>query len=266
MTSTAPTQRRFGELSGQLVPGDDDTRAPLVFLHGLTFDRSSWAPTLDVLHATDPGRATLALDLPGHGESADCFRGFEAARLQIHEAIADAAFDAPLVVGHSAGAIAATMYAAAFETRGVVNIDQPLQNDDFVARLMSMRAQLDSDDFERLWFSVFMPSMHPESLPAEAEALVRSTSRPRGEIALGYWWPVLDGRLEDTKVQVDEGLAVINAAGVPYVTVTGSRVDPAYRAWLHERLPRATFVEWPGCGHFPHLARPDDFAHLLSKV
>src|SRR5271169_3225854 len=49
--------------------GGSDDRAPLVLLHGLTFDRSLWRPSLAELYRIDPGRRVLALDLPGHGAS-----------------------------------------------------------------------------------------------------------------------------------------------------------------------------------------------------
>ena len=43
-TASAPT--RFGELAGDLALGTGDDRAPLVFLPGLTFDRTMWRPAL----------------------------------------------------------------------------------------------------------------------------------------------------------------------------------------------------------------------------
>jgi pimeloyl-ACP methyl ester carboxylesterase len=48
---------------------DYGARPPLVLLHGLTFDRSLWRPSLAELRRIDPGRRVLALDLPGHGAS-----------------------------------------------------------------------------------------------------------------------------------------------------------------------------------------------------
>ena len=62
------TTTLFGNLAGDLT-GEPGRRPPLVLLHGLTFDRTSWHPVLAELTALDPGRRALALDLPGHGES-----------------------------------------------------------------------------------------------------------------------------------------------------------------------------------------------------
>ena len=72
----APVQVSQGDIATRTLAGlaaDDygnsDDRAPLVLLHGLTFDRSMWRPSLAELHSIDPGRRVLALDLPGHGAS-----------------------------------------------------------------------------------------------------------------------------------------------------------------------------------------------------
>src|SRR5258707_8062413 len=62
------TAKLFGDLAGDLT-GEPGRRPPLVLLHGLTFDRTSWHPVLAELTALDPGQPVLALDLPGHGES-----------------------------------------------------------------------------------------------------------------------------------------------------------------------------------------------------
>ena len=49
------TPLRFGELTGNLIRGSNDDRAPLVFMPGLTFDRTMWIPVLRSIHEMDPG-------------------------------------------------------------------------------------------------------------------------------------------------------------------------------------------------------------------
>src|SRR5690242_196709 len=108
-TISTSTDTRFGELAGDLRPGAGGGRAPLVLLHGLTFDRTMWGPALAELAELDPGRATLTLDLPGHGGSADVFRGRDAVVAQIGAAVAAAGIDAPVYVGHSIGVMPAML-------------------------------------------------------------------------------------------------------------------------------------------------------------
>jgi hypothetical protein len=68
LMTTASITPRFGELAGDLAAGTGDGRAALVLLPGLTFDRTMWRPALRSLRTIDPGRTTLALDMPGEGE------------------------------------------------------------------------------------------------------------------------------------------------------------------------------------------------------
>jgi pimeloyl-ACP methyl ester carboxylesterase len=114
----------------RLAADDDDygARPPLVLLHGLTFDRSLWRPSLAELRRIDPGRRVLALDLPGHGASpAWPSYGIESVAHGVHRAAEEARLRSPVVVGHSIAAVIATVYAARYPTRGIINVDQPLQ-------------------------------------------------------------------------------------------------------------------------------------------
>src|SRR5947209_13176142 len=92
---------------------------PIVFVHGLTEDRRSWDGT--VRRPADRFRC-IRVDLPGHGRSPDA-DAYDAASMAgaLGEAITDAGADGPLVVGHSLGAVVATMYAAGAPVRGVVD-------------------------------------------------------------------------------------------------------------------------------------------------
>jgi pimeloyl-ACP methyl ester carboxylesterase len=106
--------------------GQDDHRPALVLLHGMTFDRTIWRPIVAELERIDPRRRVLAIDLPGHGQSLPQ-PSYELDDVpdQLNRAVQQAGLAAPVLVGHSAGALAATMYAARHPTRGVINIDQP---------------------------------------------------------------------------------------------------------------------------------------------
>jgi pimeloyl-ACP methyl ester carboxylesterase len=119
--------------------GHSDDRAPLVLLHGLTFDRSLWRPSLAELSRIDPGRRVLALDLPGHGASPG-WPSYDVQSLAdgIHRAVDEAGLQSPVVVGHSIGGVIATAYAAQHPTCGVINVDQPLQVAPFAALVQSV--------------------------------------------------------------------------------------------------------------------------------
>jgi pimeloyl-ACP methyl ester carboxylesterase len=243
--------------------GDSDELAPLVLLHGLTFDRSLWQPVLSELHRIDPGRRVLVLDLPGHGES-PAWPSYEMSSVAgaVHRAVEEAQIAAPVLVGHSISAIVATVYAATYPTRGVVNVDQPLQVAPFVALVKSLADQLRGPAFPAVW-EMFEASMHIELLPEAAQHHVRVSSRPRQDLVLSYWREVLDQPVDDVVATAEAGLQAVRSARVPYLVVTGSEMEPGYGNWLAAVLPQSRVAAWPGSGHFPHLAHPDLFAEAL---
>jgi pimeloyl-ACP methyl ester carboxylesterase len=244
--------------------GESDARPPLVLLHGLTFDRTMWRPALAQLGHIDPGRRALALDLPGHGESAS-WESYDVDSVAhgVHRAVVEAGLDEPVIVGHSIAAIIAGVYATQFPTRGAVNVDQPLQTAAFAGFLQSIADQLRGPDFPAVW-EQFAASMHIEMLPASAQQLVRSTSNPRQDLVLGYWREVLERPPSELAAQTSAGLAALRTADLNYLIIAGSDLEPDYREWLDEALPQAVVTVLPGSGHFPHLAHPQRFAECLA--
>jgi pimeloyl-ACP methyl ester carboxylesterase len=246
--------------------GEADARPPLVLLHGLTFDRRMWQPALAELGHIDPRRRALAFDLPGHGDSPS-WESYDVDSVAhgVHRAVEEAGLDEPVIVGHSVAAIIAGVYAAQFPTRGVVNVDQPLQTEAFAAFLQSIADQLRGPGFPAMW-EQFAASMHVELLPESAQQLVRSTSNPRQDLVLGYWREVLERPASELADQARAGLAALRTAEKPYLIVAGSDPEPDYRQWLDEVLPQAVITVLPGSGHFPHLAQPARFAECLAST
>lgn len=244
--------------------GRSDDRAPLVLLHGMTFDRSTWRDIIPELQRIDPGRRVVAIDLPGHGQSPDqaTYELADAAG-QLHRVVQEAGLSAPVVVGHSAGGLLATIYAARYPTRGVVNIDQPLETERFATFVDSLAERLRGPEFPAVW-QIFYDSFHVELLPPAAQDLVRTTCRPRQEIVLGYWRQVLEQPAAELTAIVEETTATVRASGLPYLIIAGDDLDPEYRQWLGARLPTAIVEVWARTGHFPHLADPPRFARRLA--
>jgi pimeloyl-ACP methyl ester carboxylesterase len=260
-TTSAWTPAYFGELAGDFQAGTADGRAPFVFLPGLTFDRLMWRPVLGSLGVIDPGRTALVLDMPGEGESFGAFRGLEDAIEQLHVAITAAGLERPIVVGHSGSAIGAMIYATKYPVRGVVNVDAVLNTDAFGARLRAIEPQLRNGGVPALWAEIF-PSLHAERSGPVGEAMLRATSRPRPDVMLGYWSPVLAGEhsARDTIVAT---IAALRAQRTPYTLIFGEEPDAPTRGWMAEHFPEAKVIALPGSGHFPHVAQPDAFARLL---
>jgi len=257
--------RRFAGLTGDLT-GTNDFRPPLVLLHGLTFDRTTWGPSLDEFRNIDPDRVVLNLDLPGHGDSADVqVDDLQTAVELVGDAVDAAGLQHPVIVGHSVGGMAAVIYGARRPSSGVVDVDQPLQVGDFARLVHDLAPQLRSQRFAELW-RTFAESMHAELLPPAGQALVRATSNPRQEVVLAYWAEVLVQTPEELAALLDVTVQSLRAANVPFTMIAGAEPGPEYRSWLATTLPHATISVWPGTGHFPHIAHPQAFARVLAET
>jgi pimeloyl-ACP methyl ester carboxylesterase len=260
-----PATRLFGGLAGDL-DGEPDHRPPLVLLHGLTFDRTMWGPALGALSTIDRGRQTLALDLPGHGQSPGWPRyDLDSLVHGVHRAVEESRLRSPILVGHSYSAIVASVYAATFPARGVVNVDQWLRVQPIAELAQALAAQLRGPGFKAAW-QMFEDSMHAELLPAAAQQLIRSTCDPRQELVTGYWRELLDTPAAETAAHAEAGISALRASGTPYLFIAGHELEPEYETWLREKLPQVRIAVWPGSGHFPHLAHPDWFAECLAAA
>jgi pimeloyl-ACP methyl ester carboxylesterase len=243
--------------------GAGSARPPVVLLHGLTYDRRQWGPVLAELRAADPDRRAVALDLPGHGESAGSGSyHLEDVAEVVHEAVTAAGLAAPVVVGHSLGGALATTYAARYPVAGVVNVDQPLLVGGFQDVLRAAEPVLRSPDWARVWADM-LASMHIEDLPPSARDLVRSATTPRQDLLLGYWDEVINRSADELTQDRTRDMHAIAARGVPYHYVSRGELPPPFRAWLESVLPGVVVTVLAGSGHFPHLGRPAEIVALL---
>jgi pimeloyl-ACP methyl ester carboxylesterase len=252
-----PAGVRLGELVAD-VTGTDDGRPPVVLLHGLTFDRGTWAPMVDAL----AGRRVAAFDLPGHGDSPprDSYEPADVADV-LHDAITAAGWDEPVLVGHSIGAVLATVYAANHPARAVLNVDQPLLAGPFADLLRSVEPVLRGPDWLSVWTQL-LEGMGTEELSPPLRALLRST--PRQDLLLGYWREVIETSAEELRQQRTDELTTLREHGTGYHHVSRVPLPPGYVSWLRTALPSAEITVLPGSGHFPHLARPEALVEILS--
>ena len=186
----------------------------------------------------EPGRTTLALDMPGEGESVGTFRGLEAAIEQLHAAIAAAGIDDPILVGHSGSAIGAMFYAMKHPVRGIVNVDAVLDNHAFSARLRALEPQLRNGGIPAIWDELFA-GMHAERCGPAGEAMLRATSRPRPDVMLGYWAPVL-APPPTAENAIADAIANLRARPTPVHARASVRSPMPRRAgWMAEHFPEA---------------------------
>jgi len=253
----------YAGLAATERPGTRPEEPTFVFLHGLSFDNRMWAPILDALPA---GHRAIALDLPGHGGSPPfAARGLAAAVEAVHDAVAAATVDAPIVVGHSIGGPIASIYASVHPTGGVVSIEAPIRLEPFAAMLHAAAPQLSGPGFAPFWAQL-SASFRIDRVPSQYRELLRTGGGPMQDLFLRYQADLLERPVAEVLRWRDEGMAAVAAAGVPYLCLLAQEPAGADVAWLGERVPQAEVVVWPVEHHFPHLARPARFASLLGEL
>jgi pimeloyl-ACP methyl ester carboxylesterase len=233
-----------------------------VFVHGITEDRHGWDRVVPHLEGA---MRCIRLDLRGHGGSSDA-DDYSAPAMagDIATVVAEAGVEeAPLVIGHSLGAIVATAYASAFPVRGVVNIDQSLDVAPFAAALQPLAPMLRGDDFATAVQLAFA-GLGVELLPPEERVWAeRLHAAARQDVVLGVWGILLDSTPAEVTQVIDGMLAGITA---PYLALHGGSPGDGYDAWLRARLPSAIVEVWDGDGHYPHLVEPERFAQRILEL
>ena len=231
---------------------------PLLLIHGLTESRRMWDPLLPAL-AED--HTVLAVDLPGHGESAPgASYAMDAMADEVAAVVSSAGMDAPTIVGHSLGAVVATAYAAAHPSLGVLNIDQSLALRDFKGALAAVETQLRGDEATFLAFiNAMFDGMEVPLSPGEC-ARLRELRRADQAVVLAIWAPVMEQSVEDLDALVQ---SFSSRVAVPYLALHGSDPGAEYESWLSGVIPGATVEVWPDHGHYPHLVEPVRFVNRL---
>jgi len=230
----------------------------IVFIHGMTFSKQTWDPIVDRLR--DRFRC-LVVDLPGHGESPGSGADPQAVVERIHTTLVANAVVRPVIVGHSAGALHATAYAAAYDTAGALNVDQSLRVGPFAGFVQQLAPALRGPDFGTA-FEPFAASIGVVGLPEPERGRVLATQRIDQQLVLDHWRKALNETPADLQGEID---ALLDHVRVPYLWLAGGLVDVADRDHLLAHVAQAHIETWSNLGHMAHLAEPDRFAARVSQ-
>ncbi|HEY4278573.1 MAG TPA: alpha/beta hydrolase [Conexibacter sp.] len=232
---------------------------PVVFLHGLTFNRGMWRPVMERL---GDSVQSIAFDLPGHGASP----GQPPYHLgDVADAIAQSLdaleVERPVLVGHSISAVIALRYAAAHPVRGVVDVDQPLNPAGFVGLLQRIEPTLREADFH-IAFQPFQQNMGFDRLDTVTRQDILTTQKVDRDLVLGYWDELFSTDPAAARAHNETLMASLDG---PFLGFFSHDLQPPERAFLLDHLRDVELEEWPGLGHFIHLVQPDRFAARLSE-
>ena len=227
-----------GELEGSTMPG---RRSCCV--HGLTFDREPrGGPRWLRSSALDPGRRTLALDLPGHGASPprDSYsdggdRRARAPRRSRRRGSSRRCWSDTRSAPWSRRSTRPSTRSAAS-----LNVDQPLEVEPFARRssARSQRRARRAAAFRQVWARFC--GEHGDSTacrPLRRSCCERTSTPSSGARARLLGRPDrAPGR--DVAEWARTGRATLRARRVPYEVVVGRNAD-AERAWFGRELPQA---------------------------
>ena len=228
----------------------------LVLLHGITESSAAWAPLLGLCTAD---RTVLTVDLRGHGATGDGDdRSTQRLAADVHAAVTEAGLGPVDVIGHSLGGMVAATYAAMFEPRRVVVVDQPLALSGFRDQLLDAEEMLRGNGFEAFMTAMFDEMAGP--LDADQRSRLADIRRPVQEVVLGIWSPVLQSTPDDLDALVRQ---IGSAISAPLLSLHGIDPGPEYVAWLTDLVPTAEVEVWVDHGHYPHLV---DTSRFLARV
>ncbi|MFN2465522.1 MAG: alpha/beta fold hydrolase [Candidatus Dormibacteria bacterium] len=231
---------------------------PVVFLHGLTFDRRTWGAIVAGLG--DNVRA-LTIDLPGHGETGGLPCSLWDAAATVNDTVIGLGIDRPIVVGHSMGAAIAGIYAASFPTLGLVNVDQPLEIRPFARMVRQLWPALSGSNF-RAAFEPFEEGIGVDRIPEPLRSEVVKGRDVRQDVVLGYWEDLISTEPNEMQTRIDDASSRITC---PYLAVFGRALEPGERHDLLAQIPQAQIEEWPGSGHCVHLVECGRFTGRLQS-
>jgi pimeloyl-ACP methyl ester carboxylesterase len=229
---------------------------PIVLLPGLTFERRTWRPIVERLGGDV---CSIAVDLPAHGDSAGSPCDLADVAARVHQLVDRLTIDDPVVVGHSMSGGVAMTYAASYPARGAVTVDSATNVVPFAELVQRLEPALRGPDFARA-FEPFQHSMGLDRIPEPLRSEVLVAQEVRQDVVLGYWDELMRSEPERLQARVEQVAAAIH---VPVLAVFGRQLSSDERAHLRRLVPGAQLEEWPGRGHFVHVAEPDRFAARL---
>ena len=242
---------------------------PLILVHGVTHRREAWDTVLPYL---EPEHDVIAVDLPGHGESADVEADFDGSSTPLVDAVEglvrDLGLERPHIAGNSLGGLIALEMAA----RGSVASATALSPAGFWSPVGRAYARVALTGASKLLQAM------------SRERLDRVLASSAGRAALtglimahpGRQDPAVLGRDLQGLARPREGFTAMMAGLDRWTTPLPSKV-PTMVGWgnrdyllpraqirrLRAVLPEAHVVVLPDCGHIPMADDPGLVAELI---
>ncbi len=233
---------------------------PIVLFHGITENSEIFEPIIEEL-AKDYD--VIAIDMAGHG-------GSSAPQIVTMEEMANDAgllihslqLHAPMLIGHSYGAMIAGALSANGIGSGLILIDQMFELSAFREALLANRENLEGDNFHPFIDQLFL-SMGMDKVDKDIyQKLEKCHAQADKDFVLAQWAGVLADDITPLTQQID---AVLHAVKIPVLSIHSTPENDAYRQWFVERVPQAQVEFWGDLGHWPHLVEKTKFCQRVKE-
>lgn len=247
---------------GQLAYREGGSRdaAPLVLLHGVGMQSAAWVPQLTALSQT---HHVVALDLPGHGDSAPLPRGATLCDYVawLHAVLTDLELGPVNLAGHSMGALIAGGYAVAHpdQVTRVALLNGVFERSPTARQAVEARAddilrgQFDLETPLARWFGA---SAFEQGVCKQVSAWLSSVD-PAGYATAYSAFARGDAVFSDRFTTITAPLLALTGADDPNSTPEMSRA-------MAERAPNGQAVIIKGHRHMVNLTAPDQVNFALA--
>ena len=243
------------------------SKPPLVLVHGITDDGLCWSPVAEVLSGEYD---VIMVDLRGHGKSDAPEDGYDLVTMatELSGLIVGLGLKAPIIIGHSLGAVTTMMLASLTPDlpRAIILEDPPA----FWRERPPSPEEAEFRVQMRLWFDDLKRKTRDDLLE-----IARSENPVWSEAELGPWAdskhrfsPKITQMLDRQAFVPGDFPALIGQITCPALLITadperGAIVADGDVAGLQKLIPHLEVVNIPGTGH---SIRREQFANYMDAV
>lgn len=244
----------------------------VVFIHGNTACKEVFHRQFE--HLGDSGLRLIALDLPGHGASANAVQPDRQYTISAYAALVEKLLDAigvsdPLIVGWSLGGNIALEMAGrgasmkAMMITGAPPVGPGPHNFEAAYLPQTTESAVGTDDASATEIEMFVRACYGSLDPIPGfffQSAMRTDGRAR-ETMVTHWLSGVEGHDQMETVSAwDKPICVVHGLDEPFVALDYLKAAPWRNLWGGE------VFEFAGCGHAPFIENPEAFNALLEKL
>ena len=259
------------EIALNLVDRGDGHPA-IVFIHGFTCNLSHWREQLSGLSG---GHRCIAVDLPGHGTSAEPREAtIEALAAAVNDALDALALNQVVLVGHSMGCrlVSETFSQSPARVRGVVYVDGSMvavgNADEAVRKMVETLDRIGMDHFIEQLYNGFFVKTTPAAIRDFVNAGLPAINM---DFARKLWLNLVRwdaSRARALLATIDVPALVIQStfldANLKRVSLVSGQTTP-WTDEISKAVKDVTVTVVPGVGHFPMLEAPQQTNDAISR-